>query len=706
MQLIKKDPNANLVFSSVDGDEIPFTIGDSAVIISILRDKIYSNPKQTMICEYLSNARDSNVEAGTSPGAIDVQLPTSQDPTFSCRDYGVGLSDDRVREVFTAYGNSTKRKSVSQLGSFGLGGKLAYAYTDSFTITSFYNGMQTIYIADIGTNKEGRLIVASQDKTKEPNGVKISIPIQSQHFSDIIHAYIRTVWLWNDRPKSNLDKGIKFPKVKLALPNTVIWDISGTGMSAGFYLDAAGIPYDHKLSYEQQRNFPHFYDYAISVRAVPIKMGIAANREEFSAKSYADSLVKQAHKEIVDYVQTTLDKEPLENLIDTYKDFCKKNLHDHMNNYLKTRKFYHFTSRGEISLASTCLCSFLKIEEGKGVVKSLERHISIPDSTMNVFSSSFLTPVEDYQKMPKATKNTISHSRKLIKEKKLTHPDIVVFQHQGTPEHYEELCKVLNTKSDIEDAYTQKKTRQKSTLPAAQVLAPKDFQVSPWKEGRTHYSVVKADAKDLSEYTSQTTPWHIFYSTDPDRPAYKAIEALRYFKKAPIKVAYVYANKVTQEFLAKQSYASPVTSLKDWVKANPYYARQLGLSKDREQDSDLFDYLYKHRKHFSFKDHDLKALYKDYSEEADTYYIRQQISYFEIQESQAFKAIREEFPLLGSLSCSYMGEPETTDVQLYINARQIYNQTLKGAKNDTSSPCDAKVDDSNLQQKDTGDQPF
>jgi DNA topoisomerase VI subunit B len=130
MLLKQTDSDSELLYSNVQGESIPFSIGDPSVIIDIIRKKIYSHPIRTMVQEYLSNAKDSCLEAGKDSSCIHVSLPTHLKPEFSIRDYGVGMSDERIREVFVQYGISTKRNSVSQLGYFGIGSKSGWAYTD------------------------------------------------------------------------------------------------------------------------------------------------------------------------------------------------------------------------------------------------------------------------------------------------------------------------------------------------------------------------------------------------------------------------------------------------------------------------------------------------------------------------------------------------------------------------------------------------
>jgi hypothetical protein len=97
------------------------SVEDSAHILSILRDKLYSNKVLAVIREYSTNAYDAHVEAGIPDRPIEVTLPSRLDSTLSIRDYGIGLTEEDVRNIYAMYGASTKRSSNAFTGQLGLG---------------------------------------------------------------------------------------------------------------------------------------------------------------------------------------------------------------------------------------------------------------------------------------------------------------------------------------------------------------------------------------------------------------------------------------------------------------------------------------------------------------------------------------------------------------------------------------------------------
>jgi light-regulated signal transduction histidine kinase (bacteriophytochrome) len=99
-----------------------FGIGDPSVVIEILRNRLYEHKIRTLVQEYMSNARDAHREVGQKR-RIEVVAPTQLEPTFKVRDFGPGISPDRMANVFVLYGASTKRTNNTQTGGFGCSAK-------------------------------------------------------------------------------------------------------------------------------------------------------------------------------------------------------------------------------------------------------------------------------------------------------------------------------------------------------------------------------------------------------------------------------------------------------------------------------------------------------------------------------------------------------------------------------------------------------
>lgn len=191
--------NNKLETNLVDNERQEFSIGDPKVVISVMRKYMYKNKIRTLAQEYISNARDAMREVGKG-NAFEVTAPTYMNPTFKVRDFGPGVSPDRMTNVFIKYGASTKRGTNTQTGGFGIGGKIAWSYTDSFTIVTWIDGIKRSYVAHIGANEEGRLDLISTENTTEPNGTEIQVAVKSGDVDEFEDAIRRVVYFWEERP--------------------------------------------------------------------------------------------------------------------------------------------------------------------------------------------------------------------------------------------------------------------------------------------------------------------------------------------------------------------------------------------------------------------------------------------------------------------------------------------------------------------------
>ena len=82
-------------------------------IFNILRNSLYSNKELAVLREYSCNCFDAHVQAGKQDIPIKITLPSELDPTLRFRDYGVAMTHDEIKNIFTEYGVSTKRQSNS-----------------------------------------------------------------------------------------------------------------------------------------------------------------------------------------------------------------------------------------------------------------------------------------------------------------------------------------------------------------------------------------------------------------------------------------------------------------------------------------------------------------------------------------------------------------------------------------------------------------
>lgn len=164
---------------SHDFEESEFGIDqeDISFVIDLLRNQIYSNKPLAVIREYTTNAVDAHAELGKGDEPIQVTLPTQFEPTFKVRDFGTGLSDEEIKNLYTRYCKSTKRNSNAFTGQLGIGCKAGFAYGDNFGIVSYHEGTKNTYNAQIDESAKGKVILMDSSPTTERNGMEIVISV-------------------------------------------------------------------------------------------------------------------------------------------------------------------------------------------------------------------------------------------------------------------------------------------------------------------------------------------------------------------------------------------------------------------------------------------------------------------------------------------------------------------------------------------------
>lgn len=181
--ILTKQVENEAILSNV-GATTDFKIKATAKSFRILADSLYSNKIKAILRELSCNAYDSHVAAGKTETPFDVHLPNSLEPFFSIRDYGVGLSNDEVTNIFTTFFESTKTGSNDFVGALGLGSKSPFSYTDNFTVTAVKAGIKGVYTAFINEHGVPSIALMFQEETTDPNGVEIRFSVENQYEFD------------------------------------------------------------------------------------------------------------------------------------------------------------------------------------------------------------------------------------------------------------------------------------------------------------------------------------------------------------------------------------------------------------------------------------------------------------------------------------------------------------------------------------------
>jgi hypothetical protein len=174
---MKLQQNTNKIVRSGSFEESKYTIEASAKAFSILSDGLYADKIKAVIRELSTNAYDAHIEAEKRQEPFLVHLPNRFEPHFSIRDYGTGLSHEDCMHLYTTYFGSTKTDSNDAIGCLGLGSKSPFAYTDSFTVTSYFDGKKRVYNSFKNEHDEPVFVLLSEEDSDEAKGIEVMFSV-------------------------------------------------------------------------------------------------------------------------------------------------------------------------------------------------------------------------------------------------------------------------------------------------------------------------------------------------------------------------------------------------------------------------------------------------------------------------------------------------------------------------------------------------
>tara|TARA_R110000824_G_scaffold112318_2_gene261408 strand:- start:2728 stop:4641 length:1914 start_codon:yes stop_codon:yes gene_type:complete len=269
----------------------------------------YSRPHESCIRELCVNAYEAHFLAGKPDEPFLVHMPTKLEPWFAIQDFGIGMSENEIHELYSVIGKSSKRGSNDLTGAFGVGSKAAYAVTNIFTIQSCYNGKRFSYICHL--DKVGIPCLSEAPNngldTKEPNGftVKFDVPSSEYHrFTDglkpaLAHFKVKPEISGHNITWDKVDvaiegKGYKIHTPKNRYDNKTYTVIMG---QIGYPVEVYQLGYGHQIS----NNFG--FDIEVAIGAVDIN----SSRETLQYNEKTKSAIIEAHKKMMADVQTKVD---------------------------------------------------------------------------------------------------------------------------------------------------------------------------------------------------------------------------------------------------------------------------------------------------------------------------------------------------------------------------------------------------------------
>ena len=178
-----------------------FGISANAKAFRVLSANLYSDRIAAVLREYATNAADAHIDNGNGDEPFDLHLPTTLNPHLIIRDYGTGISPDKIENVYMMYFESDKTQSNEFNGMLGLGCKSAFAYTDNFLVTSFQNGKKYVYNAFFDEDDYPNMVPLGVEDTTERNGVEIKIAVRREDFYNFYQKASQVYRRFRIRPK-------------------------------------------------------------------------------------------------------------------------------------------------------------------------------------------------------------------------------------------------------------------------------------------------------------------------------------------------------------------------------------------------------------------------------------------------------------------------------------------------------------------------
>lgn len=292
------------VSTSQDFKEFSFGIKDAdmGLVLEILRSKLYSNPIGAICREIASNSRDANRESENNIPieiAINKSIMSASDMTISFKDFGPGISPERMADVFVNYGSSTKRESDTYTGGFGLGAKTPFSYTDNFTIETIVDGIKYTYVAAIEEGRKGKIYCIDSAETTENSGTTIIIPIKEQDRRGFESEVYKATAFWPMRPiYKNFSRKFETIILKPVLDDENFLIIEQDLLNSGYGLLLDGIFYPVSSSV---MNFANYYvsDYLIIFKFNVGDLTISANRETLQYDEKTKTAINKRFVELI-----------------------------------------------------------------------------------------------------------------------------------------------------------------------------------------------------------------------------------------------------------------------------------------------------------------------------------------------------------------------------------------------------------------------
>ena len=161
-------------------DSVKMTIDEEATVFLLqsISENLYKRPERAILQELGSNAFDSHIRA-FQKRPFEVTLPSALNPVLIVQDWGVGMSKQDIKKMFSKVGGSDKRGTNAERGGYGLGSKSPLAITPSFSLITVKDGEKHTIAVIRDEDGIPDFKFVDYEKTDEANGVTVCVPVHN-----------------------------------------------------------------------------------------------------------------------------------------------------------------------------------------------------------------------------------------------------------------------------------------------------------------------------------------------------------------------------------------------------------------------------------------------------------------------------------------------------------------------------------------------
>lgn len=181
--MILTDKKQNFEASNI-GKLKAFKVQEGPKLFNTIFDRLYNDKIRAVIRELSTNAWEVHKQIGKESVPFLVKLPNWNDLNFVVRDYGTGLTEYQINEIYTTAFRSTKEDSNDVGGCFGLGSKAPFCYVDNFIVNSYIAGKKYSYFFMRDANRLPSYSKVSETSSPEPDGLEIIIAARKEDIQE------------------------------------------------------------------------------------------------------------------------------------------------------------------------------------------------------------------------------------------------------------------------------------------------------------------------------------------------------------------------------------------------------------------------------------------------------------------------------------------------------------------------------------------